>query len=160
MSRSHFAEGVVHTAVETQRVVANGVIIAGVHVQACAERGGTIGGCTYTALHINARHRGSHIRHVDPENGLALLVIERYVVDSHVDTCVVGTAHAEIGVAYTQTVIARYLQRRHRGEQIRQVLPRVLTIESLVGDNLVVDSGLLNSLRNNLHVLQVIHHNR
>ena len=97
----HLTEGVVHTPVECQREVVRRVGVPCVHVQRRTERGTTVGRGAHAALHINARHGCRHIRHVHPENGLALLVVERHIVHRHIDTGVVRTAHAEIGVAHT-----------------------------------------------------------
>ncbi len=154
--RCHLAERIVHTAVETQRIVAHSVIITRLHIEACTKRSRTVGGRTHTALHVNARHRGCHIRHIHPEDGLALLVVERHIVHGHIDTRMVSTAYTEIGVAHTQSVIARYLQRRYRGEQVGQILSRVLPVERLFRQDAVVDGGLLYSLCHDLHFVQVL----
>ncbi len=156
MRRCHLTEGVVHTAVERQRIVAHGVVVACLHIERCAKRSRTIGRCTHAALHIDARHRGRHIGHVHPKHRLALLVVERDIVHRHVDTRVVRTPHTKVGVAHTQAVVARNLQRRHGREQIGHVLSRIVAVQFLFAYHLVVDSGLLYSLRNHLNFIELM----
>ena len=92
--------------------------VIGLHIQSRAESG-SAGTRSYTALYVNLRNGRGHVGHVDPKNGLTLLVVQLHLIHRHIDACVIRAAHAEIGVTDTQTVIARHLQTRCGGQQIR-----------------------------------------
>ena len=53
MRTNHLAEGVVHTAVESNSVMTKCVFFARLHIYTCSKRRGTINGCTYTTLHVD-----------------------------------------------------------------------------------------------------------
>ena len=108
----HLAEGVVHTAVEIEfgsdgsgmTALRHGGI-EGTKVDAGTETTTAIGTRSDTSLYLQTAHAACHISQVDPEDRLTLGIIERHLVHGHVDTRLVGTAHMEIGVADSQTVI-------------------------------------------------------
>ena len=103
MSIDHLSEGIVHAAVESQAYPrplpkGKGVCFRGGHVDAGAEGGAAVGRGAYAALDIERGHAASHVGHVDPKDGLALAIVERHIVEGHVDAGVVGTTNTEIGV--------------------------------------------------------------
>ncbi len=114
MCADHLAEGVVHTSVERYIDMAVGVL-TGLHVKAGAERRHAVGGGAHAALHINRTDGRCEVGHIYPEHRLTLRVIERHVVDGHVDARVIRAADAEVGVTHAQTVVAGDLQSRDRG---------------------------------------------
>ena len=115
MRTNHLAESIVHTAVEgdgsratvvcaLRRLSAFGGfsrLCRGGHVDAGAERSTAVGRGAYATLHINGGHAASHVSHIDPENGLTFTVVEWHIIERHVDTGVIRTADAEIGIAYS-----------------------------------------------------------
>ena len=114
----------------------------------------------YTALHVYLRDGRSHVGHVHPENRLTLLIVQLYLIHRHVDTRMVGTAYAEIGVPHSQTVITRHLQSRCCREQIRQVLTRVITVQFLVFHYSRREGRLLHTFGTHLDVFQLMHQDR
>ena len=145
----HLAEGIVHTSVEAQfgmyRLVRNVIgedIVQRADVDACAETATSVGARSDASLHVQFGNGRTDVRHVHPENALALGIIERHVLDGPVDTRVIASAHTEIGVAYTQTVIAGGHQRGSGTKQHRQVLSRVGTVQLPVLHLFVADGDL------------------
>ena len=108
----HFAKGIVHTAVEgyayprtlrgrefsPSKGEIEGVCL---HINTRTERSATIGRSADTALHIQRGHTARHIGHVHPEDGLALAIVERHIVERHIDTRVVRTTNTKIGITYS-----------------------------------------------------------
>ena len=80
------------------RIIEHGASRKGIHIDGRTERSRTVGRSTYTTLYINAVQAWRHIRHIDPEHSLTLRIIERHIVHSHIDTGMVRTTYAEIGV--------------------------------------------------------------
>ena len=152
MRVNHLTEGVVHAAIERQGQTAHAVQHVRLHVQARAERR-TAGTRSHAALHIDLRDRRTHIRHVHPEHRLALLVVKRHFVHRHVDTRVVCAAYPEIGVPHSQTVVTGHLQTGCGGQQVRQVLPRVVTVQFFRLDDSRGESGLLHPHRTHFDIL-------
>lgn len=159
----HLAEGIVHSAVESDGEPA-AIHLPSVrpHIQTGAEGGGTVGAGAYAALYLYLRQGRTHIGHVHPEHPLALAVVQRYVVHRHVDPRVVRAADAEIGVTDTQTVIARHHQTRRRREQVRQVLTRVVAVQIFLSDDGGGQSSLLHALRRHLYLFdpEIVHAQR
>ena len=115
MGIHHLAESVVHTAVEgdgsgatvvcaLRRLSAFGGLsrlCRGGHVDAGSKGCATVGGGAYAALDIERGHAAGHIGHIDPKDSLTLAIVERDIIECHIDTRVVGTTDAEIGVPYS-----------------------------------------------------------
>ena len=93
-------------------------------------------------MDIERGHAASHVGHIDPEDGLALAIVERHIVEGHVDAGVVGTTDAEIGVTNAQSVVAGGDECGCRGEQEGEVLTSVGVIELLAIELGVVVSNL------------------
>ena len=108
MGIDHLAEIVVHTAVKGEGVMANRILgsrfptlVTRLHINTRTKRCATVGGGAYTALDIERGHAAGHIGHIDPKDGLTLAIVERDIIERHVDTGVIGTTDAEIGVPYS-----------------------------------------------------------
>ena len=145
----HLAEGVVHASVEIQFGSYRTGVCALRHrgikcpeIDRCTETASSVGAGAYPALHLQGTDSACHIGEVDPEDRLALRIIERHFVDGHVDACLVGSAHMEIRVSYSQTVIGSTHQRRRDREQIRQVLTGVVPVQLCVFHLLLAVDGL------------------
>ena len=156
MGIDHLAEGIVHAAVEgdgsgatvvcaLRRLSAFGGLsrlCRGGHGAAGAEGGAAVGGGAYAAMDIERGHAAGHVGHIDPKDGLALAIVERHIVEGHVDAGVVGASDAEIGVTDAQSVVAGGDECGSRGEQEGEVLSRVGVIELLAIELGVVVSDL------------------
>ena len=149
MGIHHLAESVVHTAVEGEGIMANRILgsrfptlVTRLHINARTKRCATVGGGAYTALDIERGHAAGHIGHIDPKDSLTLAIVERDIIERHVDTGVIGTTDAEIGVPYSQSVVAGSHESRRSGKQKGKILPRVALVELLIGELGVVVSDL------------------
>ena len=149
MGIHHLAESVVHTAVEGEGIMANRILgsrfptlVTRLHINARTKRCATVGGGAYATLDIERGHAASHVGHIDPKDGLALAIVERDIIECHIDTRVVGTTDAEIGVPYSQSVVAGSHQSRRSGEQEGKILSRIALIKLLVGELRVIVSNL------------------
>ena len=117
-------------------------LVTRLHINARTKRGATVGGGAYTALDIERGHAAGHIGHINPKDSLTLAVVERDIIERHIDARVVGTTDAEIGVPYSQSIVAGSHQSRRNGEQEGEVLSRIALVELLVGESGVVVSDL------------------
>ena len=114
----------------------------GGHVDAGSEGCATVGGSSHAALDIQRGHTAGHIGHIDPKDSLTLAIVERDIIERHIDTRVVGTTDAEIGVPYSQSVVASSHESRRSREQKGKILPRVALVELLIGERSVIVSDL------------------
>ena len=137
----HLAEGIIHTSVEVHFSADRSRMgtlrdgsIQRTEVDACTKTTAPIGTGTYTTLDLQVAHSARHVGEIDPEDPLALGIIEGYFVHGHVDTRLVCSSDMEIGVTDSQTIIAGDHDRRAGTQQIGEVLPRVITVQFGVRD--------------------------
>ena len=77
--------------------------------------------------HAGAEHpdAGGEVRHICPKDPLALGVIERHAIGHDVDTSGIDPAYSEVGVADTDTRLARRYYGRCLQKEVGDVLPKV-----------------------------------